>query len=105
MPIIDKHRDKLNEEQRQRLAEQYLLEIRTGIGVDDAEPETKEFSERNKWGLIITNLGMFGRPELLWDFIERVIPMVETDWELGLIATGPIEYLLGRDGEKFIDRG
>ncbi len=105
MPVIEKHWEKLTEEKWQHLAEQYLSEIRRNIGREgrDEDVGTEEFRKAHKWGVIITRLGMWSPPELLWRFILRLIPMAETDEELGQIAAGEIEYLLGRAGEEYID--
>jgi hypothetical protein len=40
---------------------------------------------------------------LLWKFILLATSLAETDEELGDIAAGSIEYLLGRAGKEFID--
>jgi hypothetical protein len=43
-------------------------------------------------------------PEQQWEFILAAITHSESDEELGHIAAGPIEHLLGWHGEKYIDR-
>jgi len=39
-----------------------------------------------------------------WSFIEAAIRHATTDEELGHIAAGPIEHLLGKHGDAYIDR-
>lgn len=103
MRNTDAHWGKLTEEQWQHLAEEYLLEIHASIEAPEAEVGTEQFDKANRWGLIVMELGLWGPPQLLWNFILRVTPMAETDPELGEIAAGVIEYLLGRAGDEFID--
>jgi hypothetical protein len=95
MPILERHWEKLTEEHWRRLAENWLRCIR------------EHRSERRnccRWGDIVVNLGMWGTPEELWQFIKRTVSMAETQLEFGRIAAGPIEYLLGRFGPDYIDR-
>ena len=42
-------------------------------------------------------------PKQQWQFIISAISYAESDDELGHIAAGPIEHLLGLNGEKYID--
>ena len=46
---------------------------------------------------------MWSPPELLWKFILLAVSLAESDNELGQIAAGEVEYLLGRAGKEFID--
>jgi hypothetical protein len=105
MPIVERHWEKLTDDQWQHLAEQYLLEIRLDIGKEfsDKERETTDYEINHKWGEIVTRLGFWSPPELLWKFILLSVSVAETDEELGDIAAGSIEYLLGRAGKEFID--
>ncbi len=74
------------------------------ISVGNPQNKGKEYKEENnKWGQIVTRLGFWSPPELLWKFIILSVSLAETDHELGVIAAGEIEYLLGRAGEEFID--
>lgn len=43
-------------------------------------------------------------PEVQWRFIRSAIEHAESDDELGHIAAGPMEHLLGWHGPAFIDR-
>ncbi len=49
-------------------------------------------------------LSFTAAPELQWRFILLAIALAQTDEELGHIAAGPIEHLLGWHGEQFIAR-
>jgi len=93
MPIIEKHWENLNDEKWDRLARAWLRCIRESI-------ETPECS---KWWEIVVNLGLWGAPEFIWAFVKRTLDIAETDGELGSIAAGPIEYLLGRSGDEYIE--
>lgn len=95
MPI-DKHWEKLNERQWRHLAEQYLLELRENEGKEDEE-------QNHQWSHVVVNLGFWSPPEFLWKFILLAVSLAESDQELGAIAAGAIEYLLGRAGEEYID--
>ncbi|HVE59972.1 MAG TPA: hypothetical protein VNB22_24375 [Pyrinomonadaceae bacterium] len=96
MAIIQNHWAKLTDEQWQHLAEQYLLEIRENGG--------KEYEEGNhKWGQIVVSLNFWSPPGLLWKFILLTVSLAESDGQLGSIAAGEIEHLLGRAGDEFID--
>lgn len=47
-------------------------------------------------------MGFTARPEQQWSFILAAIRHAKSDDEIGHIAAGPIEYLLGRHGEEYI---
>lgn len=95
MPI-DKHWEKLTEPQWRHLAEQYLSELRENEGKEDEE-------QNHRWSSVVVNLGLWSPPEFLWKFILLAISLAESDDELGAIAAGAVEYLLGRAGEEYID--
>jgi len=96
MPVISEHWEKLSDERWQHLVEQYLLEISANQG--------KEYkSENHKWGLIVTEFQFSSRPELQWKFILLAISLATTDEQLGDIAAGGIEHLLGWHGKQYID--
>jgi hypothetical protein len=96
MPVISEHWDKLTEEKWQNLAEKYLLEISENSG--------KKYEEgNNKWGIIVTEFQFTSSPELQWKFIFLTVSLAETDEQLGDIAAGGIEHLLGWHGEKYIE--
>lgn len=96
MPVISEHWDKLTEEKWQNLAEKYLLEISENSG--------KKYEEgNNKWGIIVTEFQFTSSPELQWKFILLTVSLAETDEQLGDIAAGGIEHLLGWHGEKYIE--
>jgi len=96
MPVNSEHWDKLTEEKWQNLAEKYLLEISENSG--------KKYEEGNKkWGIIVTEFQFTSSPELQWKFIFLTVSLAETDEQLGDIAAGGIEHLLGWHGEKYIE--
>lgn len=96
MVIIQQHWAKLTNEQWTHLAEQYLLEISDNQGKEHAE-------DNDKWSQIVVNLDFWSPPEMLWKFILFAVSLAETDYQLGVIAAGEIEHLLGRAGDKYID--
>ncbi|MBA3602019.1 MAG: hypothetical protein H0W45_12470 [Acidobacteria bacterium] len=96
MPVNSEHWDKLTEEKWQNLAEKYLLEISENSG-------KKYEEENNKWGIIVTEFQFTSSPELQWKFILLTVSLAETDEQLGDIAAGGIEHLLGWHGEKYIE--
>jgi hypothetical protein len=51
----------------------------------------------------ITMMNFTARPQLQWQFILLAVSLAESDEELGHIAAGPIENLLGWHGEQFIN--
>jgi hypothetical protein len=42
-------------------------------------------------------------PEQQWAFIQAAIGQAQSDDELGAIAAGPLEHLLGHHGDQYID--
>jgi len=96
MHVDNKFWETFSDEKWQHLVEQYLLEISSNAG--------KEYTpENNKWGLIVTEFRFSSRPELQWKFILLAISLATTDRQLGDIAAGQIEHLLGWHGEEYID--
>ncbi len=96
MPIIEKHWGELTDEKWQHLIKSFLMEIRKNSG--------KDYEEGNhKWSEIVTNLSFWASPEVQWKFIIDAVSLAETDKELGHIAAGNIERLLGKYGEDYID--
>ena len=47
-----------------------------------------------------------GQPHVkaVWRFILKVIAKRPSEWALGVLASGPIEDLIGEYGDEFIDR-
>lgn len=47
-----------------------------------------------------------GQPhaKAVWRFIVKVIARRPSEWALGVLASGPIEDLIGEYGDEFIDR-
>ena len=43
-------------------------------------------------------------PELLWQFCVMALDLAENRWQVTLLAAGPLEDLIARDGAEFIDR-
>ncbi len=93
MPVIDPRWKKVSPEQWRNLAEGWLTEIR--------EENSAEEPDLNS---TVVSMNFFAAPELQWEFILLTVSIAETDKELAAIAGGPIEHLLGKFGEQYIDR-
>jgi hypothetical protein len=52
----------------------------------------------------ITAMTFLSKPELQWEVILEAVNQASNDDDLGHIAAGPIEGLLGRHGPAWIDR-
>ena len=76
----------------QSLAENWLNEIRVENSTDESE-----FTDK------VVFMNLTAPPKLQWEFILITLSLAETDEELAAIAAGPIEYLLGFFGKKFIE--
>jgi hypothetical protein len=72
-------------------AADYLQEIRSGVDVADGF--------RDKAVL----MGFSAPPEIKWAFLQAAVDGAETEDELGSIAAGPFEDLLGQHGDQYID--
>jgi hypothetical protein len=51
----------------------------------------------------VTWMGFTARPQHQWAFIVRAVGQAESEEELGAIAAGPVECLLGWHGEDYIE--
>jgi hypothetical protein len=91
MPLDDRW-DKLDEAQWASFADSWLAELRSGHD-----------SEDDKVGMSVTWMGFTARPEQQWKFICLATSRATSDEELGHIAAGPVECLLGHHGPQFID--
>ena len=81
----------MTNETRQVIAD-YLAGCRT------KDPKYKDAQLR------ITAMTFMSKPEVQWDVILEAIRQAIDDNDLGHIAAGPIEGLLGRHGNAWIDR-
>ena len=52
----------------------------------------------------VVRMNFTAAPEHQWRFILAAVELARTEDELGHIAAGPIEHLLGWHGDEFIDR-
>jgi hypothetical protein len=90
MPI-DERWDKLSDDDWSNFARDWVEQLRRG----------QHEGERD-WGQSVTMMNFTARPEQQWKFILAAIDHAQSDDELGHIAAGPIEHLLGWHGERFI---
>lgn len=91
MPL-DERWDRLDDAQWASFAESWLAELRSG-----------DKSEDDRVGASVTWMGFTARPEQQWKFIRLATAAAVSDDELGHIAAGPVECLLGHHGVQFID--
>jgi hypothetical protein len=81
----------MTDETRQFISD-YLAGCRT------RDPKYKDAQLR------ITAMTFMSKPELQWDVILEAVRQAANDDDLGHIAAGPIEGLLGRHGAAWIER-
>ena len=65
------------------------------------DPASPEHSEVRQTVLL---MNFTATPENQWQFIVATVAQAQSDAELGHIAAGPVEQLLGKHGETLIDR-
>jgi hypothetical protein len=90
MPI-DERWDRLSDDDWSNFAHDWVRQVRLG-------PQEGE----RDWGQAVTMMNFTARPEQQWKFILSAVTHARSDNELGYIAAGPIEHLLGWHGEKYI---
>jgi hypothetical protein len=73
-------------------ARSWLAELR---GVPDQEGV--------EYGQKVVLMNFTSTPEQQWAFIQAAIGQAQSDDELGAIAAGPLEHLLGHHGDQYID--
>ena len=91
MPI-DERWDKLNASDWDAFAQSWIAELRGTPS--DSEDDV---------GQSVVMMNFTARPDHQWQFILAAITHAWDD-ELGHIAAGPIEHLLGKHGEKYIEK-
>jgi hypothetical protein len=79
-------------EETREIIRDYLAGCRT------KDPQFRKAMQR------ITMMTFLSKPELQWEVILEAIQQATDDEDLGHIAAGPIEGLLGRHGAAWIDR-
>jgi hypothetical protein len=90
MPL-DQRWDGLSDEDWSDFARAWIEELRFGDPDGDGGV-----------GQSVTQMNFTARPEHQWKLILASISRAESDEELGHIAAGPIEHLLGWHGERYI---
>ena len=91
MPIDDRW-DQLRASDWDAFARSWLAELRGGP--TDSEADV---------GQSVVMMNFTARPEQQWQFILAAIHHA-SDVELGHIAAGPVEHLLGKHGENYIEK-
>ena len=85
--------DKMNPEDWELFADDWLKELRA------AEP-----NEEDNLRQTVVLMNFTASADAQWQFILASVAKAESDDELGHIAAGPLEHLLGRHGSEFIER-
>jgi hypothetical protein len=68
-----------------------------------AELRGSTSDKESNMSVLVTMMTFTATPEQQWKFILAAVSLAESDNELGHIAAGPIEHLLGWHGESYID--
>jgi uncharacterized protein DUF6869 len=90
MPI-DERWDRLSDDDWWEFARAWVEQLRLGV-----------YEGERDYGESVTIMNFTARPEQQWKFILAAVYHAETDDELGHIAAGPIEHLLGWHGVTYI---
>jgi hypothetical protein len=69
-----------------------------------AELRGSPAAAESRVGQAVVMMNFTAAPDHQWRFIRAAVAHAESDDQLGHIAAGPLEHLLGWHGEKFIDR-
>lgn len=91
MPIDDRW-DRLSDSDWDAFARSWIVELRG----DTTGPNENV-------GQSVVMMNFTARPDHQWRFILAAIAQA-SDVELGHIAAGPVEHLLGKHGEKYIEQ-
>ena len=83
--------DQLTEAEWCDFAKSWLEEIRGG-----SDPSDDDI------GQSVVLMNFTAEPEHQWQFIRAAVTNAQSDDELGKIAAGPMEHLLGHHGDKFV---
>ena len=93
MSKIETHWENLSVEKWEKFARNFLR----------CENHECEGEDCETWGVLSVRVGLWGSDKALWHFILLTLSLAERERELAGIAAGPIEYLLGRFGNEYID--
>ena len=55
-----------------------------------------------EYGQKVVLMNFTATPEQQWTFIQAAVELARSDDQLGAIAAGPLEHLLGHHGDKYI---
>jgi Family of unknown function (DUF6869) len=86
--------DGVIEVELEQLAGKWLSDIRRNLPDED--------SEDSDAGQAVVSMNFSAPPEIQWRFILIAVSLSESDDELGHVAAGPIEHLLGWHGDAYI---
>ena len=80
-----------SEAELEQLARNWLAELRSGVTSGESD-----------FGQDVVSMNFSASPEIQWRFVLIAVALSDSDDELGHIAAGPVEHLLGRHGEDYI---
>jgi hypothetical protein len=69
-------------------------------GLAELQVAASERSDDYEQKVVLMNFT--ATPEQQWIFIQAAVELAQSDDELGAIAAGPLEHLLGHHGEQYI---
>ena len=103
MPI-DERWERLSPADWNALARAYLQEIRDASAPWRAETDESDWADDSTPSSIVTMMSFTARPEQQFQFIRAATAYAESDEELGDLAAGPVEHLLGWHAAEYIGR-
>jgi hypothetical protein len=81
----------------------WLAELRMDPPPPEPDDESDEDDEQDLSQSVVL-MSFTARPDQQWQFICSAVAQADSDGELGQIAAGPMEHLLGWHGKDFIAR-
>ncbi|MDQ4122757.1 MAG: hypothetical protein M3209_15070 [Acidobacteriota bacterium] len=106
--MIDEKWNQLTDDDWREFAQGWLAELREED--DSQEDSNEDFNDDDfddddsSFGQAVVSMNFTAHPEKQWQFILVAVSLAESDDDLGHIAAGPIEHLLGWHGDKYISR-
>jgi hypothetical protein len=101
--LLDERWDYLADTVWQAFAEAWIAELqgKANVSIPDL-PDLFGDGKSRDAGLFVVQMNFTASPQSQWRFIEKAFEVASDD-ELGDIAAGPVEHLMGSHGESFID--
>jgi len=103
MPFVDEKWNQLTDDDWHDFAQAWLAEVREDELRED-EPLDDDDESDSSLGQAVVAMNFTAPAEKQWKFILLAVSLAESEGELGDIAAGPIEHLLGWHGDEYISR-